>query len=63
MIEMQTRNYHREIVEERDRLRAERDELLEALKEVALLLSSERGWTHPEKVAHAAIALAEEGKS
>jgi hypothetical protein len=35
----ETRNYHREIVEERDRLRVERDELLKALKRTRVSLS------------------------
>jgi hypothetical protein len=30
----ETRNYHHEITEERDRLRAERDELLDALRDI-----------------------------
>jgi hypothetical protein len=65
----ETRNYHREIVEERDRLRVERDELLGALKLVLPLLAyigdevSESALQPIEAKGYAAIALCEEGKS
>jgi hypothetical protein len=73
----ETRNYHREIVEERDRLRVERDELLKALKDCAeffeLTIGHLFGPGHDIPTAahasvviskvNAAIAHAEEGKS
>jgi hypothetical protein len=61
----ETRNFHREITEERDRLRAERDELLKALKLVLPFLAyvgdeiSESALQPIEAQAVAAIALAE----
>jgi hypothetical protein len=63
----ETRNYHREIVEERDRLRVERDELLNALRDIERLARSESrlgiNLNVIEKIARRAIARAEEGKS
>jgi SpoVK/Ycf46/Vps4 family AAA+-type ATPase len=54
----ETRNYHREITEERDRLRVERDELLKALKAAQPYFAS-GAVPHIQKQMADAIALAE----
>jgi hypothetical protein len=63
----ETRNYHREIVEERDRLKVERDELLRTagrLLELGIL--NPTGWDKYDAAIaelRAAVSKAEVGKS
>jgi hypothetical protein len=62
-----TRNYHREITEERDRLRSENEFLLKELREIARIARGDRrlgsNLNAVERIARDAIAKVEEGKS